>query len=79
MRFALPTVFVLVGLAIFYWAPRLSLRYNAWTARLRESHPNINPPPTPERRQRTTTTVTFLLRLFGGYLVFLSARMIFNF
>jgi hypothetical protein len=50
----------------------LSIRYNAWTTGLRERHPHINPPPTPEWRARNTTIMTVMFRLFGVFLVLLS-------
>jgi hypothetical protein len=69
----------LAGLAIIYWSWPLSERYNALTTRFREHYPQINPPPTPERRKRTTLIFAWLLRIVGGYLVFLAARVAFNF
>ena len=57
---------VLLGLALIIWANPLSVRYNAWTTRLRENHPNINPPPTPEWRARNTKIMTVLFRVAGS-------------
>jgi hypothetical protein len=42
--------YAVVGLALIFRAAPLSIRYNAWTTGLRERHPNVNPPPTPEWR-----------------------------
>jgi len=56
-------VFVLTGLALTFFAKPLSIRYNAWTTRLRERHPNFNPPPTPEWRARNTKIMTVILAL----------------
>ncbi len=67
------------GLAIIYWSWPLSQRYNAWTTRFRERNPQINPPPTPERRERSTLIFAWLLRIAGAYLVFLAARVAFDF
>ena len=61
-----------IGLALILWATPLSIRYNAWTTDLRERHPNINPPPTPEWRLRDTKIMTGLLRVMGVVLVLLS-------
>jgi hypothetical protein len=62
----------LLGLALFLWARTLSLRYNVWTTGLRESHPNFNPPPTPEWRARNTKIMTFVFRITGVIFIFLS-------
>jgi hypothetical protein len=56
---------VSLGLALIIWANPLSVRYNAWTTRLRERHPNINQPPTPEWRARNTKIMTVLFRVAG--------------
>ena len=61
-----------IGLVLVFRAASLSLRYNAWTTGLRESHPNFNPPPTPEWRARNTKIMTVMFRVFGVFLVFLS-------
>ena len=50
----------------------LSLRYNAWTSSLREGHPHISPPPTPEWRERNTTHHAWLFRAFGAWSVLLA-------
>jgi hypothetical protein len=46
--------YAVIGLDLIFWATPLSIRYNAWTTGLRQRHPNINPPPTPEWRARNT-------------------------
>jgi hypothetical protein len=61
-----------IGLALILWATPLSIRYNAWTTDLRERHPNINPPPTPEWRARNTKIVTVMFRVVGMFLVVVS-------
>jgi hypothetical protein len=58
-------LFGLVGVFLIFRAASLSRRYNAWTTRLRERHPNINPPPTPEWRARNTKIMTALFRVVG--------------
>jgi hypothetical protein len=68
----LGTGYAAVGLALVVWATPLSIRYNAWTTGLRERHPNINPPPTPEWRARNTKIMTVMLRVAGVFLVLLS-------
>src|SRR5271169_5272178 len=65
--------FAAAGLAFLWWAKPLSLRYNAWTTGLRERHPNINPPPTPEWRARNTKIMTVLFRIAGAFFLLLSA------
>jgi hypothetical protein len=64
--------YAVVGLPLVIWASALSLRYNAWTAGLRERHPNINPPPTPEWRARNTKIMTVLFRIVGIFFVLLA-------
>jgi hypothetical protein len=56
-------VLSLLGLMLIWWAKPLSVRYNTWTTRLRERHPNFNPPPTPEWRERNTKIMTVLFRI----------------
>jgi hypothetical protein len=58
-----------LGLALSFWATPLSIRYNAWTTGLRERHPNVNPPPTPEWRARNTKIMTVMFRVVGVFLV----------
>jgi uncharacterized membrane protein YjgN (DUF898 family) len=62
-------VFALAGLAFLLWAYPLSMRYNAWTTRLRERHPNFNSPPTPEWRARNTKIMTALFRIVGAVFI----------
>jgi hypothetical protein len=72
MNLIIGVFYILVGLVLVRWAGPLSLRYNAWTTSLRERHPNINPPPTPEWRARNTKIMTILFRVLGIWMVFLS-------
>jgi hypothetical protein len=65
----LGAIYAVVGLILFVRAGPLSLRYNAWTTGLRERHPNINPPPTPEWRVRNTKIMTVVFRVAGVLLV----------
>jgi len=64
--------YALAGMLLIWRAVPLSLRYNAWTTGLRERHPNINPPPTPEWRARNTKIMTMMFRVVGVFLVLLS-------
>jgi hypothetical protein len=61
-----------VGFILVYGAAPLSIRYNAWTTGLRQRHPNINPPPSPEWRARNTKIMTAMFRVFGVFLLLLS-------
>jgi hypothetical protein len=72
MNLILGAGYAFIGLALIFWATPLSVRYNAWTAGLRERHPNINPPPTPEVRARNTKIMTVMFRVAGVFLVLLS-------
>jgi hypothetical protein len=64
--------YAVVGPALIFRAAPLSIRYNAWTTGLRERHPNVNPPPTPEWRARNTKIMTVMFRVVGVFLVLLS-------
>ena len=72
MNLILSAGYAFIGLALIFWATPLSIRYNAWTTGLRERHPNINPPPTPEWRARNTKIMTVMFRVAGVSLVLLS-------
>ena len=61
--------FAVAGLFLVFFARRLSIRYNAWTTRLRERHPNLNPPPTPEWRARNTKIMTVVFRVAGAFFI----------
>jgi hypothetical protein len=60
------TCLVICGAALLVWARALSVRYNDWTTRIRERHPQFNPPPTPEWRQKNTEIMTWLFRIVGA-------------
>jgi hypothetical protein len=64
--------FTLIGAILLLRGRALSVRYNAFTTRLRERHPNINPPPTPEWRARNTLIMTWMFRVFGTLLLLIS-------
>jgi hypothetical protein len=68
----LATGYAAVGLALVVWATPLSIRYNAWTTGLRERHPNVNPPSTPEWQTRNTKIMTVMFRVVGVFLALLS-------
>ena len=76
MNLILGSVYAVIGLTLIVRAAPLSLRYNAWTTRLRERHPNLNPPPTAEWRARNTRIMTALLRIFGVVLAVLSVMLL---
>lgn len=65
MNLMLGAGYAIVGLALILWATPLSIRYNAWTTGLRERHPNVNPPPTPDWRARNTKIMTIMFRILG--------------
>jgi hypothetical protein len=60
---------VWVGVALIVYSRLLALRYNAWTTRFRERHPNISKPPTAEMREFNTRVTTWLIRAVGAALV----------
>ena len=72
MNVILAVGYAVIGLALIFWAAPLSIRYSAWTTRLRERHPNVNPPPTPEWRARNTKIMTVMFRAAGVFIVLLS-------
>lgn len=72
MNLILGIGYAVIGLALSFWARPLSIRYNAWTTDLRERHPNVNPPPTPEWRARNTKIMTVMFRVVGVFSVLLS-------
>jgi len=61
-----------IGLGLIFWAAPLSIRYNAWATGLRERHPNVNPPPTPEWKTRNTKIMTVMFRVLGAGVAVLS-------
>lgn len=61
--------YAVIGLALIFWATPLSVRYNTWTTGLRERHPNINPPTTPEWRARNAKIMKIMLRIAGVLLL----------
>lgn len=69
-------VYAVVGLALAYWAKSLSVRYNAWSTSVRERHPDISPPPTPELRVRNTKVMTIIFRYVGVFFLLLSGRRV---
>jgi hypothetical protein len=72
MNLILGAGYAVVGVALIVWAAPLSVRYNAWTTGLRERHPSVNPPPTPEWRARNTGIMTGMFRVAGVFFVLLS-------
>ncbi len=66
----------LVGVALICWAAPLSIRYNAWTTSMRERHPTINPPPTPEWRARNTRIMTVIFRVLGVFFLLRSTLLL---
>jgi hypothetical protein len=73
MKFALffGPMYGFVGVLLLYYASPLSIRYNTWTTRLRQRHPDLNPAPTPEWRERNTKIMTAYFRIAGLLLLLL--------
>ena len=78
MRWVSALIINLIGLALVYWAQQLSIRYNGWTTRLRQEHPRIDPPPTPEMRALNTKIMTWIFRVLGVCLLLLSVVAFFG-
>jgi hypothetical protein len=72
MNLILGIGYVVGGLILALFARPLSVRYNVWTTSLRERHPNVNPPPTPEWRGRNTRIMTVMFRALGLFFILLS-------
>ena len=72
MNLILGAGYTVIGLVLIFLSTPLSVRYNAWTTGLRERHPNINPPPTPERRARNSKIMAVMFRVAGVFLVLIS-------
>jgi hypothetical protein len=70
--------FIVCGAAFLVWARALSVRHNDWTTRLRERHPQLSPPPTPEWRARNTTIMMWTYRAVGAALAVESFRALIN-
>lgn len=56
---------VVWGAAMLVWSAEMSESYNAWTTGLRQRHPNIISPPTPQQREINTRIMTWIIRVFG--------------
>jgi hypothetical protein len=54
-----------LGIALLVSAKPCSLRYNNWTARFRERHPNLHPPPIPEMRELNIKIMAGIFRVIG--------------
>jgi hypothetical protein len=57
------------GAALFYWAKPMSQRYNEWTTRSRERHPQINKPPTQEASSLNYKIMVIVFRSVGAILL----------
>jgi len=56
------------GAGLFYWAKPMALRFNAWTLRFRERHPQISRPPSPEMASLNYKTMVVIFRVAGAIL-----------
>lgn len=56
------------GAALFYWAKPMSQRYNEWTIRFRERHPEISKPPSPETASWNYRMLVIIFRAAGAIL-----------
>jgi len=72
----LSLILTALGVVLLYWSGELSLRYNAWTTRVRERHPQINPPPTTQMRELNTKIVAWSFRFLGVCLLLVSILML---
>ena len=56
------------GAALFYWAKPMSRRYNEWTMRFQERHPQISKPPSAETASLHYRIMVVFFRAAGGFL-----------
>lgn len=56
------------GAALFYWAKPVSQRYNEWTIRFRERHPQISKPSSPEAASLNYKVMVIACRVVGAIL-----------
>jgi hypothetical protein len=61
---------LVIGAVLIAFAMPLSLRYNAWTTKVRARH---NRAPSPEMRATNTRIFATLLRILGAVLLLLAA------
>jgi hypothetical protein len=64
------------GVALFYWAKPMSQRYNEWTTRFRETHPQITKPRSPEAASLNYKIMVIVFRSVGALLL---AEAVFSF
>ncbi len=56
------------GAALFYWAKPISERYNAWTIRFQERHPQVSKPPSPKTASLNYKMIVIFCRATGAFL-----------
>ena len=56
------------GAALFYWAKPMSQRYNEWTMRFQERHPQISKPPNAETTSLNYRIMVIFFRAAGAFL-----------
>jgi len=62
----------LFGTILLLYSERLSVRYNAWTSRLRARHDLFSPPPDARMLASNTAITMWLLRALGVVLLVFS-------
>jgi hypothetical protein len=62
----------LFWLAVGWQSHRLSVRYDAWTTRMRSGSRSLSPPPTPKMLEANTRIMTWIIRVAAAWFVALS-------
>ena len=68
VEFVILTNVAFAGAALFYWARPMSRRYNEWTLRFQERHPQISKPLSPEAVSLNRKIMVFVFRVVGAIL-----------
>ena len=68
VEFMVLTNVAFLAAASFYWAKPISQRYNAWTLRFQERHPEISKPHNPEKTALNYKIMVVFFRVAGAFL-----------
>ena len=63
---------IMLAVALFWHAERLSSGYIAWGERIRERHPSMQQPSTTAVLKTNTRIMTWLFRFMSGFLIQIS-------
>jgi len=69
VEFVILTNVAFAGAALLYWAKPMSQRYNEWTIRFQERHPQVSKPPSLEAASLNYKVMVFVFRVVGATLL----------